>query len=85
MNRYLEEGYVDRKTDPLLWWKENQHYYPLMSKLVKQHFNIIGTSVPCERLFSKAGNLITDRRSRLKDKTVEQILFLNTNYFLIDK
>ena len=83
INRYIEDTFLGRKEDPLLWWKKNQHYYPLMTKLVKTKFNIIGTSLPCERLFTKAGNLICERRSRLKTKNIEKLLFLNANSFIM--
>ncbi|XP_046686971.1 zinc finger BED domain-containing protein 4-like [Homalodisca vitripennis] len=75
LNRYLDDSYLGRKKDPMGWWKENQHVYPIMSKLVKLKFNVMATSVPCERLFSKAGNFLTERRSRLSSKRAEQLLF----------
>lgn len=83
ITRYVEDGFLNRKEDPLLWWKKNSCYYPLMSTLVRRNSNTMGTSVPCERLFSKAGNLVTERRSRLKTKNVEKLLFLNANTFLL--
>ena len=39
--------------------------------------SIPATSIPSERLFSKAGQLLSERRSRLKPKNVDKILFLN--------
>lgn len=38
---------------------------PRLYEIVKTRLCIIATSVPCERLFSKAGQVITDRRNRL--------------------
>ena len=35
--------------------------------------------VPAERLFSKAGELVSARRNRLKPKQVNTYLFLNKN------
>jgi len=35
-----------------------------------------GTSVPSERLFSKAGEVVAARRSNIKPKNVDMILFL---------
>ena len=44
------------------------------------HFSCISaTSVPSDRLFSKAGELVSHRRSCLKSKTINQVLFLNKN------
>jgi len=38
-----------------------------------------GTSVPSERLFSKAGEVVVARRSNIKPKNVDMILLLNKN------
>lgn len=76
---YSEEINLDRKKDPLIWWADRQKIYPWLSKLAKKHLCIVATSVPCERVFSKAGQVVTERRNRLKDKNVEQILFLHCN------
>jgi len=38
-----------------------------------------GTSVPSERLFSKAGEVVAARRSNIKPKNVDRILILNKN------
>lgn len=79
VQRYLEDGLQHRNTDPLKWWKDNRHNFPYLSQLAKKTLCCLGTSVPCERVFSKAGLLISDRRSRLSSKKVEMILFLNQN------
>lgn len=79
VQRYLEDPMLPRNQDPLKWWSENQHLFPIMAKLVKRHFNVLATSVPCERIFSKAGNLINDRRTRLTSGKVKQLMFLNVN------
>ncbi|CAG9840808.1 unnamed protein product [Diabrotica balteata] len=84
LNRYLDEECINRKENPLLWWKQNQFCYPLLAQIVKKHFCVVATSVPCERLFSKAGNMITQRRTRLSTKRAEQLLFLNSNRYLIE-
>lgn len=79
VNRYLDERPIDRREDPLKWWAANQFTYPLLSKLVKVHCNMVATSVPCERIFSKTGQLINERRTSLKPSKVSQLIFLNAN------
>ena len=79
VKRYFEAKVIARKDDPLLWWKENGHQFPHVTKIAKQYLAIPGSSVPSERLFSKAGELISQRRSQLKPKNVDMILFLNKN------
>jgi uncharacterized membrane protein len=83
VQRYVEESILGRQQDPLLWWIKHQHSYPTLSKLVVRKFNMLATSVPCERVFSKAGNVVSERRSRLSSQHVEKLLFLNSNSYLL--
>lgn len=78
-NRYLEAPYLKRDGNPLEWWYQHQHLYPNLCSVVEKRFNFLATSVPCERIFSKAGNVISARRTCLSAKHVEQLLFLNVN------
>lgn len=79
MRQYTQLKHIERKEDPLAWWRENASVYPKLQLLAKKYLCIPGTSVPSERLFSKAGELISNRRSQLKPKNVNMILFLNKN------
>lgn len=83
LDRYLAVDYLKRDEDPLLWWEKNALFFPNLSKIVKQKFHIPATSVASERIFSKAGNIISERRTRLSTAHVEQLIFLNVNSYLI--
>ena len=48
----------DINTDPLLWWKEHQNEYPILSLIAKDYLSIQATSVAAEQAFSVAGNTI---------------------------
>lgn len=80
MQRYIEEEIVPRKNDPLIWWKNHKQMLPHLSIIAQERLCVLASSVPCERLFSKAGQILTERRNRLSDKMVQTLLFLNTNY-----
>ena len=80
LRQYREEVLINRNTDPLRWWKTRELVYPRLAKLAKKQLGIVATSVPSEKSFSKAGLLVSDRRSRLKDNLVSQIIFLNANF-----
>lgn len=79
LRSYTDEVMIDRHEDPLDYWQKREPTYRRISKLAKKYLTIPATSVPCERVFSKAGELITDRRNRLSTTHTEQIIFLNAN------
>ncbi|XP_052399237.1 E3 SUMO-protein ligase ZBED1-like [Carassius gibelio] len=79
MTRYKEADLLEVKEDPLVWWKEHQYQYPLLSQLAKRYLCIPGTSVSSERVFSTAGDIITAQRSALLPEHVDQLIFLNKN------
>ena len=41
------------------------------------------TSMPSERLFSVAGDVISEHRTRLNPDNAEKLIFMNYNAFLI--
>lgn len=77
VQRYLDDEMLNRSEDPFIWWNNSKHNYPRLSVLVKKNSCVLGTSVPCERLFSKAGYILNEKRTREK---LEKLLFLNLNY-----
>lgn len=67
-------------SDPLKWWKNNEHVYPNLSKLAKCYLPVQATSVPSERVFSTAGDLITAERNALAPENVNKLIFLKKNF-----
>ena len=53
--------------------------YPMLANVAKYHLCIPTTSVPSERVFSKAGQVVNDRRASIKPKLVDDLVFLNKN------
>ena len=78
VERYRKE-HLGINANPLQWWKSNQSAFPTISPLAKKHLCVAGTSVPSERLFSAAGNLLSAKRSCLDSQNVVCMLFLNKN------
>lgn len=79
VQRYLSETHISRSEDPLQYWKSHQNLYPNLYFLAQKFLCTPASSVPCERVFSKAGEVVSKKRNRLSPKTVEEILFLNKN------
>jgi hypothetical protein len=65
MELYKAETILQLDANPLQWWCEREKVYPNISRLVRKIFSFVATSVPSERLFSSAGNVITDKRNCL--------------------
>ena len=82
LRSYLEQGNISRKECPLRWWANNGTTFSSLCHFVKKYMSIPATSVPSERIFSKAGEIILLKRNRLKSKNVDMIMFLNVYYFV---
>jgi len=82
VHSYLGEPNADRHSNPLQYWKKNELQYPLLAQLARKYLAPPCTTVPSERLFSTAGNIVTDKRTRLDIDKVEMLLFLNKNIHL---
>ena len=66
VEQYFKQPVINRKEDPLEWWRNNAHVLPLLQKLAKVYLSTVATSVPSKRLFRKAGELILAKRNRIK-------------------
>ena len=62
---YLEEPLIQRAADPLGWWETKASVYPRLVNVMARRLCIVATSVPSERVFSKTGQIITERRNRI--------------------
>jgi hypothetical protein len=79
VEKYRQIPSVAITTNPLIWWKENAENFPLLSLMAKQYLCIPATSVPSERVFSTAGDIVTAQRASLKPKHVDMLIFLKKN------
>ena len=68
------------KDDDLLgFWKQSKLSLPLLAEFSQRYLCVPATSVLCERLFSKAGIVITPDRWKLKTELANMLLFLEVN------
>lgn len=73
---FLNQPNLGMDENPIKYWNSNPH--SSLSDTAKCYLSIVATSVPSERLFSKAGRIITRDRSRLKSEHLQQLLFLSS-------
>ena len=79
VSAYKKEAPVPLTTSPLTWWKDQEYTYPLLAKVARNLLCIPATSVPSERVFSTAGDIVTQQRSSIKRKHVDMLIFLKKN------
>nr|XP_022901763.1 zinc finger BED domain-containing protein 1-like [Onthophagus taurus] len=84
VTQYLEISLVARTQNPIEFWKRYKSVLPEIYQLHKRYSCIPATSVPSERVFSKAGQIINERRNRLSGKNLDMIIFLNSNINLFN-
>ena len=73
-NTYLAESLLPRTNDPLIWWQANQYRFPLLASIARTYLASPPTSVPSERVFSTAGDVISEHRSRLLPANSERLI-----------
>jgi hAT family C-terminal dimerisation region len=83
LDRYLGEPLIPRTSNMPTWWNENRDRFPVLASMARKYLGAPPSSVPSERLFSAAGGVITDQRSRLLPENAEMLIFLKYNTDLI--
>lgn len=76
---YREVDSLPLSENPLSWWMKHEESYPLLACEAKRYLCVPGTSIPSERVFSTAGDIITAKRSCVTSQHVDQLLFLQKN------
>ncbi|XP_002415615.3 E3 SUMO-protein ligase ZBED1-like [Ixodes scapularis] len=82
VRQYLEMLPQGINTNPLEFWRSNQSTMTPLCEMALKYLCVPATSVPAERVFSAAGQIVSDRRSRLKGKNVDMLVFLHQNCWL---
>jgi hypothetical protein len=65
----------ENEYNPLSFWQKMHSFYAVLSKVAARVFGVPATSAAVEREFSLAGNIITQKRSKLCPDTVNDIVF----------
>ena len=79
LRRYDREPKLPSKGDPLQWWGARKVSFPYLYQIALRHLHIPATSVPSERVFSTAGNVVNLKRASLHPDNVDILIFLHHN------
>ena len=67
------------KDDPLQWWEEHKHKFPILYRLSIRFLSIPETYATSERVWSIASHIITRDRAQLGLNSVSDLIFLREN------
>ena len=65
--------------NPLSFWREQSLNLPGLTELATKYMVVQATSVPAERVFSTAGDIVTAERACLDPEQVDALIFLKKN------
>ena len=77
LGKQYMDGLLLVDSNPLVWWKQYAARFPCLDQVVRRYLPMPATSVPVERLFSVAGQVVTVTRNRLHPETVTLLVFLH--------
>ena len=75
--------FAPSQVDQLQWWKIHEESLPLLAFLVRVIFPIPVASSKSERVFSVAGNVVTQKRASLAPEKVEACVIVKSNLGLL--
>lgn len=78
LRQFLNQPVISRNQNPFEHWQKLKSTYSTLFTIAMQYLSVIATSVPSERIFSKAGIIKSDLRSRLSGKRLNSLLFLGS-------
>ena len=79
LDKYKQLDPLNLSHSPLDWWRENQYNFPHLSRAARHLLCIPATSVPSERVFSTAGDVVSAQRAALSPEHVDMLVFLRKN------
>src|SRR4029077_14136738 len=57
-------------TNPIEYWKTDKHLWPRLARMAFDTLGVQAMSSEIERIFSNAGQIVTNRRNRLHSETI---------------
>jgi len=70
---YINSSVISFKDDPIEYWQLQSNQF--LKQIVLKHLSIVSTSIPSERLFSKAEIIMTETRNCLLRKNCPNFYF----------
>lgn len=74
INKYLTSPRANYKTNILQWWADNKKEYPILSQMARDILGTTASTVFIERFFSAGPQIMTNRRNRLRNETLNALM-----------
>ena len=71
--------------DPLDWWRINAVKFPLLAALARRLLTIPASQAQSERVFSSAGQIVTQTLNRLSSEKVELLVALKNIWSVVEE
>lgn len=71
--------------NPLDWWRLNAVKFPLLAALARRLLSIPASQAQSERVFSSAGQVVTQTRNRLSSENVELLVALKNIWGVVEE
>uniref|UniRef100_A0A663F7A5 HAT C-terminal dimerisation domain-containing protein n=1 Tax=Aquila chrysaetos chrysaetos TaxID=223781 RepID=A0A663F7A5_AQUCH len=84
LENYIVEPLRKRSTNPLDWWKNNEHRFPAVARLSRQYLAIPATAMLPNQAFTTSESTMEHRRAVLAPENLDQILFLHQNFDFLE-
>ena len=72
---FLGCNFEKGKADVMKWWAAREKMFPTLAMCAKKYLCVPASSVPSERVFSLAGNIVSKKRACLKPENVDMLIF----------
>ncbi|XP_076683806.1 E3 SUMO-protein ligase ZBED1-like [Andrena cerasifolii] len=76
---YMDDKIIEAESCILKWWRDNRTRFPKLARAAQNILGVPASQAYSERLFSRAGNIVTEKRTCLLCHRVEQLYFLSAN------
>ncbi|KAH9455304.1 hypothetical protein Pst134EA_022775 [Puccinia striiformis f. sp. tritici] len=85
INQYLSEVNERHDSDILYYWAQHTKMYPSLSLMARCYLEILATSAPSERVFSRSKTIIGSQRHSLSSASIEHLLCVKEWYQKFDE
>jgi hypothetical protein len=75
---------LDICDDPLTWWREREAQLPSLARLARTYLALTASSATVERIFSRGALVMSNKRIRLHDDSLESQIIANRNQDFIE-